>query len=116
MLGVRIAALRRQTGLSQKALADALEVSPSAVGMYEQGRRTPAMETLMRMAELFGVSMDFLLTGRSTERCDVQQLRLMLQRTQELLGGRLRLQTETGEVRELEPRDLALLLSVAVSE
>ena len=38
MRGARIAALRRQAGMSQAELARLLGVSPSAVGMYEQGR------------------------------------------------------------------------------
>ena len=65
MLGARIALLRRSKGLSQRALAASLNVSPSAVGMYEQERRIPSTELLVGMAELFGVSTDFLLTGRS---------------------------------------------------
>ena len=64
MLGTRIALLRRQAGLSQRALAAALRLSPSTVGMYEQCRRTPSSELLVRMAQLFGVSTDFLLTGQ----------------------------------------------------
>lgn len=64
MLGTRIALLRRQAGLSQRALAAALQLSPSTVGMYEQCRRIPSSELLVRMAQLFGVSTDFLLTGQ----------------------------------------------------
>ena len=65
MLGARIALLRRSKGLSQRALAAALDVSPSTVGMYEQERRIPSTDLLVEMAELFGVSTDFLLTGCS---------------------------------------------------
>lgn len=68
MLGARIALLRKQSGLSQRSLAAALKVSPSAVGMYEQDRRTPSAELLIEMARLFDVSTDFLLTGRSRQR------------------------------------------------
>ena len=64
MLGARIAALRRQAGLSQTQLAERLKISPSAVGMYEQGRREPSLETVILLAEIFGVSTDYLLTGR----------------------------------------------------
>ena len=64
MLGARIAVLRRNAGLSQAEMARILGVSPSTVGMYEQGRRQPAVETLVQLAELFHVSTDFLLTGR----------------------------------------------------
>ena len=64
MLGARIAALRRQAGLSQTRLAERLKISTSAVGMYEQGRREPSIETVIALAEIFGVSTDYLLTGR----------------------------------------------------
>ena len=44
MLGARIAALRRDAGWSQAELGKRLQVSASAVGMYEQGRREPSAE------------------------------------------------------------------------
>lgn len=65
MLGPRIAALRRAAGWSQAELARLLKISPSAVGMYEQGRREPAVDILVSMADIFGVSTDYLLTGRT---------------------------------------------------
>lgn len=63
MLGARIAVLRRSAGLSQAELARRLGISPSAVGMYEQGRREPAADMLVAMADIFHVSTDYLLTG-----------------------------------------------------
>lgn len=65
MLGKRIAALRHASGLSQSELGKQLGVSSSAVGMYEQGRREPSVDTLVRIARLFGVTTDYLLTGAS---------------------------------------------------
>jgi transcriptional regulator with XRE-family HTH domain len=64
MMGARIAALRRQAELSQAELAQRIGVSPSAIGMYEQGRREPAADLLVAMAKVFGVSTDYLLTGK----------------------------------------------------
>lgn len=63
MLADRIAILRKTIGLSQSQLAHTLHLGPSAVGMYEQGRRTPNIDILVAMAQLFGVSLDYLLTG-----------------------------------------------------
>lgn len=63
MLGARIAALRRGAGFSQAQLAAILQISPSAMGMYEQGRREPSVQILVRMAGALGVSTDYLLTG-----------------------------------------------------
>ena len=64
MLGPRIAALRRSAGWSQAELAQRLQVSPSAVGMYEQGRREPSADTLVALSRLFHVTLDYLLTGQ----------------------------------------------------
>ena len=65
MLGPRIATLRRAAGMSQGELAERLQVSASTVGMYEQGRREPSADTLVALARTFGVSVDYLLTGKS---------------------------------------------------
>ena len=65
MLGARIAALRRAAGWSQGELARKLQVSASAVGMYEQGRREPSVSLLVELSRLFGVSVDYLLTGQA---------------------------------------------------
>ena len=62
-LGKRIARLRHKAGLSQAALADRLGLSASAVGMYEQGRREPPLDTIVLMSMVFGVTTDYLLTG-----------------------------------------------------
>ena len=64
MLGPRIAVLRREAGLSQAELARRLKISPSAMGMYEQGRREPSAEILVAMARELDVSTDYLLTGQ----------------------------------------------------
>lgn len=63
MLHNRIAQQRRNLGLSQLQLSRELKISPSTVGMYEQGRRTPDLQTLTAMSRLFRVSLDYLITG-----------------------------------------------------
>ena len=70
MMGARIAALRRQAGMSQAELARRIRVSPSAVGMYEQGRREPSVELVVAMARELGVSTDYLLTGKPSTEMD----------------------------------------------
>lgn len=74
LLGPRIAALRRDAGWSQAELAQRLRVSPSAIGMYEQGRREPSAATLVAMSQVFGVSTDYLLTGKPLNPPDQQAL------------------------------------------
>lgn len=63
MLPCRIALLRRKSGMNQLQLAEKLHLSPSTIGMYEQGRRTPNVDILVQMAQLFNVSLGYLITG-----------------------------------------------------
>lgn len=63
MLSCRIAQLRQSVQMNQFQLAQALHLSPSTIGMYEQGRRTPNIDILIQMSKLFNVSLDYLLTG-----------------------------------------------------
>ena len=72
MLGGRIMLLRRGSGWSQTELANRLHISPSAIGMYEQGRREPSLQGLMDLAAVFGVTADYMLTGRPANPQDEQ--------------------------------------------
>ena len=75
MLPCRIAQLRRSIGMNQFQLAEKLHLSPSTIGMYEQGRRTPNVDILIQMSQIFNVSLDYLITGKeftpSTKNGDV---------------------------------------------
>lgn len=53
--------LRLSRGLTQVQMATKLNVSPSAIGMYEQGRRKPDSDMLKKICKAFNVSMDYLL-------------------------------------------------------
>ena len=66
MLADQIAKLRKKAGMSQLQLAEKLNIGASAVGMYEQGRRTPSIELVIQLANLFEVSLDYLITGRES--------------------------------------------------
>lgn len=70
MLGERISALRRSRGLSQAELAQRLGISASAMGMYEQGRREPAIGTLVALSRELEVTTDYLLTGKTDAATD----------------------------------------------
>lgn len=63
MLSYRIAKLRKNIGMSQAQFAKELNISASAEGMYEQGRRTPNLDVLVLMARILNVSLDYLITG-----------------------------------------------------
>ena len=67
MMAKRIAVLRKKQQLSQAEFAHKLNISASAEGMYEQGRRTPSLDILIMMAKQFNVSLDYLITGSEYE-------------------------------------------------
>lgn len=56
--------LRKRQGLTQQQLADKLNMSRSAIGMYETGKREPEIEVLEAFADFYNVDMN-TLTGRS---------------------------------------------------
>lgn len=62
----RIKELRKNKGYTQKELARLLNIGQTTVANYEQGTRVPDMEKLNNIADLFEVTLDYLL-GRSEE-------------------------------------------------
>ena len=56
--------LREDREITRKELAAALNISVSTLGMYEQGRREPNIDMLIKMADYFNVSLDFMV-GRN---------------------------------------------------
>ena len=68
--GDRLRSLRNERNLHQSELGDILELSPSAIGSYERNLREPSYKHLVSIADLFGVSLDYLLC-RTDERLTV---------------------------------------------
>ena len=62
----RLKALRTKAGLSQSAVAKRLNVATSSVGNWEAEISTPDFERLVQIADLFEVSVDYLLGREST--------------------------------------------------
>ena len=63
-LGQRIIRLRTERGMSQGDLADALDISRQSVSKWENDISTPELDKLIRLAELFDLSMDALILGK----------------------------------------------------
>ena len=63
-LNERITQARKQAGLTQEQLGEALGVSRQAVSKWESGQANPDVGYIIRMCELFGLSADWLLTGK----------------------------------------------------
>lgn len=65
-LGERLQNQRNIHKLSQKDVANAIHVSPSIISNYESGERTPSVEILMALANLYHCSTDYLLGFEQT--------------------------------------------------
>ena len=55
--------LRKQRGLTQEELAEALYVSRTAISKWESGRGYPNIDSLKAISKFFSVSLDELLSG-----------------------------------------------------
>ena len=66
-LSQRLRQLRLEKDLRQDQLAKLVHVEKSSISMYENDVRQPSYEVLLRYADIFGVSVDYLL-GRTTDR------------------------------------------------
>ena len=108
MLGARIAALRLQAGLSQAELGRRLSVSPSAVGMYEQGRREPSMDRIVALSGIFGVTTDYLLTGQLLTPGDRLAMERVLAALQAKTDREISVRRADGTVTKLSIRELAM--------
>ena len=60
-LGERLQKQRQALKLSQREVAKALNASASVISNYESGERTPSIEALMSLADLYRCSTDYLL-------------------------------------------------------
>ena len=66
MVGLR--EIRRKKKLNQQRAALDLNITREALSHYENGRRDPSLDMLVRMSEYFNVSIDYLITGHEFEK------------------------------------------------
>ncbi len=70
-IGERIAQLRKNRSMSQFQLAKTLNIATSTLGMYETNKRKPNMEMLEKLADFFGVSIDYLLCRETSDKSNI---------------------------------------------
>ncbi|MDO5147672.1 MAG: helix-turn-helix transcriptional regulator [Eubacteriales bacterium] len=69
-LGETIRSFRAANDMTQKELADKLSISPSTIGMYEQGRRVPDLDTISKIANVFNVTVGYLIGAEKSDEID----------------------------------------------
>jgi len=76
-LGDILRNLLEERGISQKELADTLDIGSSTIGNYIQGIRDPDYDVLKSLAEYFDVSIDYLLEYNSNQNISNNEVELI---------------------------------------
>lgn len=67
-IGKFILSLRKERNLSQNKLAEMIPITRQAISRWEQGKSLPDSSTMMRLSDIFGVTIDELLSGERIEK------------------------------------------------
>lgn len=70
--GKRLKELRKQKGWTQKELANKLDIRYSHLNKYESGMHAPPLEKLIQLADIFEVSLDYLVMGQPMEESPIR--------------------------------------------
>lgn len=84
-LGERLQEQRLLKKLSQKEVADIINVSPSIVSNYERSERVPSLEILVSLARLYQCSTDYLLGFEKAEKDKVLDASMLTDEQRRLL-------------------------------
>ena len=63
---IGLKAIRKHKKYSQLKVAMDLSISREALSYYENGKRSPDVEMLLLLSQYFGVSIDYLITGKES--------------------------------------------------
>lgn len=74
LFGFKIKQLRKENRYTQAELANLLGVTKSTVASYENNSRQPSYDVLIKLAEVFHVSVDSILLNRSNHILEVDHL------------------------------------------
>lgn len=66
MIGLR--EVRRKKGYSQLKVAMDLNISRESLSYYENGKRSPDVDMLVIFSKYYGVSIDYLITGKEFQK------------------------------------------------
>ncbi len=72
--GEKLKTLRKQAGMTQTELARRLNITKSVVSYYELQERNPSPDTLIKLADIFHVTTDYLLGIDHKKILDVSDL------------------------------------------
>ena len=103
---MRLKELRKRDNLTQRQLAKIVGYEQTIISMWENGTREPGNETLIKMADYFNVTVDFLLGRDFEEKKEPEILQVQEELSEE--------QIECIElIKQLNERDVLKLLGYA---
>lgn len=70
-IGHKLRLLRKEKRMTQQELADALNIKRATISNYEIGRRSPHLSELRRIAEYFGVGLDYFGVAQTDDIIDL---------------------------------------------
>ncbi len=103
----RLKKLREERGIYQKDVAKAIGTSVVSISYYEKGTKSPGRETLIKLADYFGVTTDFLLYGNESSLTDIEK---------EFPEGISILRRATKELTKEQREQLARFMKTFISE
>lgn len=93
----RIKELRKEKNMTQLRLSMELEVTQETISTYESGKNLPSLTSLIKMSEIFGTSIDYIM-NRTDQRFFVNTNDLSKDETRLLLYYRMLGQTQKEKV------------------
>ncbi|MFA6402761.1 MAG: pentapeptide repeat-containing protein [Salinivirgaceae bacterium] len=90
MIGNKIATARKKVNISQAQLAELLFISPQAVGKWERGESMPDIITVMRLAEILGVDLNYFSENFQSPSTEMALGEPLVKQSVELPTGKMR--------------------------
>ena len=116
-IGKIIKKLRKENNMTQEDLANKLGITRGAVSLYEQDKRKIDYKSINKLADIFGVSSDYIL-GRVEKKDQVKTISDAISDNPELynfwkeLSQRKDLQLLFRQTKDLDPKDIKRIVRV----
>lgn len=73
---MNIRSLRESVNMSQKELSITMRVSQPTISDWENGKTIPSIKNMVRLAEIFGITVDELMEGNAINSANEEQLKM----------------------------------------
>lgn len=76
-LNERLTFLRERKGINKAELCAIMEVAPATVTQWESGKKNPGRKNLIKLAEFYGVTLDYIIEGIEKKELSKQEYELI---------------------------------------